>query len=117
MRFSRFKSLRRPEIYAVITSGGKQYKIEEDKNIVVEKIEGKEGDKITLSNVNLYSDGQKVKIGEPVLDKVTVEATIKKQFKGDKVIAFKQKAKKRYRRKVGSRPSLTLIHADKINIK
>jgi len=56
-------------------------------------------------------------VGKPTLNSITVEATIKKQFKGDKVIAFKQKAKKRYRRKVGSRPLLTLIHTDKITVK
>ena len=109
--------LRRPKIYAVITSGGKQYKVEEDKNIVVERIEGKEGEKVKLLSVNLLNDGKKVEIGKPVLDKVVVEATIKKQFKGDKVIAFKYNAKKRYRRKVGSRPLLTLLHTDKINVK
>jgi len=108
---------RRPEIYAIVTSGGKQYKVEEDKNIVVEKIEGKEGEKIKLSDVNLLSDGKKIIIGSPVIDKATVEATIKKQFKGDKVIAFKQKAKKRYRKKIGSRPLLTLLHTDKITVK
>lgn len=58
-----------------------------------------------------------MQVGKPLITGVAVEATIKKQFKGDKVIAFKQKAKKRYRRKVGSRPLLTLIHADKITVK
>jgi len=65
--------------------------------------------------VNLFSDGNNIEIGSPILDKVFVEATIMKQFKGDKVIAFKMKAKKRYRRKIGSRPFLTLLHPDKIN--
>jgi large subunit ribosomal protein L21 len=65
--------------------------------------------------VNLFSDGDKIEIGSPILDKVFVEATIMKQFKGDKVIAFKMKAKKRYRRKIGSRPFLTLLHPDKIS--
>jgi large subunit ribosomal protein L21 len=63
------------------------------------------------------SDGDKIKVGSPVIDKAFAEATIKKQFKGDKVIAFKHKAKKRYNRKVGSRPLLTLLHLDKINAK
>jgi large subunit ribosomal protein L21 len=105
---------RRLKIYAIITSGGKQYKVEENKDIVVERIEGKEGDKITLSEVNLISDGGKVKIGEPFLPKASVEATIKKQLKQDKVIAFKYKPKKRYRRKIGHRQLLTIIHLDKI---
>ena len=65
--------------------------------------------------MNLFSDGNNIEIGSPILDKVFVEATIMKQFKGDKVIAFKMKAKKRYRRKVGSRPFLTLLHPDKIS--
>ena len=111
------RELWRPKIYAIITSGGKQYKIEENKDIVVERIEGKEGDKITLSEVNFISDGDKVEIGSPLLPKATVKATIKKQIKGDKVIAFKYKPKKRYRRKVGHRQLLTILHLDKISIK
>lgn len=117
MHYICIRHLRRPKIYAVITSGGKQYKVEEDKNIVIERIEGKEGDKIKLSSVNLFSDGKKVEVGKPALDKVAVEATIMKQFKGDKVVAFKYKPKKRHRRKVGSRPLLTLLHTDKISLK
>jgi large subunit ribosomal protein L21 len=109
--------LRRLTIYAVITSGGKQYKVSENENIVIEGIEGKEGDRISFAEVNLLNDGQKVQIGKPVLDKVIVEATIKRQFKGDKVIAFKYKPKKRYRRKIGYRKPLTLLHMDKISIK
>lgn len=105
------------KIYAIITSGGKQYKIEENKDIVVERIEGKEGDKITLSEVNFISNGDKIEIGKPVLSKAAVKATIKKQIKGDKVIAFKYKAKKRYRRKVGHRQLLTILHLDKISAK
>jgi len=106
----------RNKIYAIITSGGKQYKVEENKDIVVERIEGKEGDKITLSEVNLISDGDKIEIGKPLVSKAAVKATIKKQIKGDKVIAFKYKPKKRYRRKVGHRQLLTILHLDKINV-
>jgi large subunit ribosomal protein L21 len=91
--------------------------VTENENIVVEGIEGKEGEKIQFLNVNLFSDGQKIEIGQPVLEKIVVEATIKKQFKGDKVIAFKYKPKKRYRRKVGYRKPLTLLHLDKIQVK
>ncbi len=63
----------------------------------------------------MISDGDKVEIGSPVLKNAYVEATIKKQFKGDKVIAFKYKPKKRYRRKVGYRSLLTLLHPLKIS--
>ena len=105
------------KIYAIITSGGKQYKVEENKDMVVERIEGKEGDKITLSDVNLFCNGDKIEVGKPLLKKAEVLATIKKQIKGDKVIAFKYKPKKRYRRKVGHRQLLTILHLDKINVK
>lgn len=67
--------------------------------------------------MNLLSDGKNIRIGNPTLDKVFVEATIKKQFKGDKVIAFKYKPKKRYRRKVGYRPLLTLLYFEKVSAK
>ena len=77
----------------------------------------KEGDKVTLKEVNLVSDGKKVEIGTPVIAKAEVKATIKKQIKQDKVIAFKYKPKKRYRRKVGHRQLLTVLHLDKINMK
>ena len=101
-------------IYAIITTGGKQYKIEENKDIVVGRIEGKEGDKVTIDQINLLSNEGKVKIGAPGVKNVKVEAAIKEQIKGDKVIAFKHKAKKRYNRKVGHRQLLTVLHLDKI---
>ena len=65
----------------------------------------------------MIGDGDKIEIGSPKIEKAIVEATIKKQFKGDKVIAFKFKAKKRYKRKVGHRQLLTLLHLEKINTK
>ncbi len=103
-------------IYAIISSGGKQYKVEEDKDIIMEKIEGEEGEKITLADVNMVSDGGKISVGTPKLSNVEVTATIKKQLKGDKVIAFKYKPKKRYHRKIGHRQLLTLLHLDKIKV-
>ncbi len=83
----------------------------------MERIEGKEGDEVTLSEVNLISDGDKIEIGNPLISKAAVNATIKKQIKGDKVIAFKYKPKKRYRRKVGHRQLLTILHLDRISLK
>ncbi len=83
-------------------------------DVIVERVEGNEGDKIEITDVNLFSDGTKVEVGFPTIKNVVVEATIKKHLKGDKVIAFKYKPKKRYRRKVGHRQLLTLLHFDKI---
>lgn len=102
------------KIYAIITTGGKQYKVEEKIDITVDRIEGKEGDKIVLDEVKLISDKGKLSIGLPGVKDAKVEATIKEQIKGDKVIAFKHKAKKRYHRKVGHRQLLTVLHLDKI---
>jgi large subunit ribosomal protein L21 len=85
-------------------------------NIVVEKVKGNEGDKIKITEVNLVNDGNKVLIGSPLLDNVVVEGTIKKHFKGDKVIAYKYKPKKGYHRKVGHRQQLTLLSLEKISI-
>ena len=65
----------------------------------------------------MVSDGDKIEIGSPNVEEAIVEAIIKKQFKGDKVIAFKFKAKKRYKRKVGHRQLLTLLHLEKISTK
>lgn len=105
------------KIYAIITSGGKQYKIEENQDIVVDYIQGKEGDKISIKDVNLISDGKKVQVGNPLVSSAQVEATIKEHIRADKVIAFKMKAKKRYKRKIGHRQSLTVIHTEKIKVK
>ena len=69
---------------------------------------------MTIEEINLLSNEGKVSIGAPGVKNAKVEATIKEQIKGDKVIAFKHKAKKRYNRKVGHRQLLTVIHLDKI---
>ena len=102
------------KIYAIITTGGKQYKVEEKTDIIVDRINGKKGDKITFDQVNMFSDKGKVTIGSPTVKNVKVEATIKDQIKGDKVIAYKYKAKKRYHRKVGHRQLLTVLQLNKI---
>lgn len=69
---------------------------------------------MTFEEINLLSNEGKVSIGSPGVKNARVEATIKEQIKGDKVIAFKHKAKKRYSRKVGHRQLLTVLHPDKI---
>ncbi len=109
--------IKEAKIYAIISTGGKQYKVEEDQDVVVDRIEGKKGDKIKIKEVNMVSDNGEVKIGNPVIDKAEVEATIKDHIKGDKLIAFKMKAKKRYKRKIGHRQPLTVLHLEKIKIK
>ena len=80
----------------------------------MDRIEGEKGDKVTLDQVSLFSDEGKATIGFPGVKNIKVEATIKEQIKGDKVIAYKHKPKKRYHRKVGHRQLLTVLHLDKI---
>jgi large subunit ribosomal protein L27 len=84
---------------------------------VVDYLEGSEGDKLNIKEVNLISDGDSIKVGNPLVDKAEVVATIKQQIKADKVIVFKMKSKKRYRRKIGHRQPLTVLHPEKIKIK
>ncbi len=109
--------IKEAKIYAIITTGGKQYKVKENQDIVVNRIDGKKGDKIKIKEVNMVSDDGNVKVGNPLINKAEVEATIKDHIKGDKVISFKMKSKKRYKRKVGHRQLLTVLHLEKIKLK
>ncbi len=101
-------------MYAVISSGGKQYKVEQGGIVRVEKLPGEVGTPVSFGNVLMLSDGEKVQIGKPVLDKVTVQGHIVEQGKAKKIIVFKYKRRKRYRRKQGHRQSFTAIKIDNI---
>ncbi len=101
-------------MYAVVESGGKQYKVQEGETLRVEKISGEVGSPVTFDKVLLFSDGDKVDIGKPVLKKTTVNGHIVQQGKTKKVIVFKYKRRKRYRRKQGHRQQYTAVQIDKI---
>jgi large subunit ribosomal protein L21 len=90
-------------IYVVIQLGSKQYLVKEGDKIVAEKIEIKEGETLTVKEVLLSYDGSKTEIGDPYLDKVTVELTADGIEKGEKIRIAKFKAKSRYRRVTGHR--------------
>ena len=103
-------------MYAIIKTGGKQYKVKNDDIVEVEKLEGEAGSKLTFSEVlAVGEEGESLKVGTPLLDGVKVEAEIVKQYRGPKLIAFKMKKRKGYRRKVGHRQSLTQIKISAIN--
>ena len=104
-------------MYAVVTSGGKQYKVQEGEILRVEKIPGDVGSSITFDQVLMVADGDKVNIGQPVLDDALVEGHIVEQGKGKKIIVFKYKRRKRYRRKQGHRQQFTAIKIDSIKAK
>ena len=96
-------------MYAVVTSGGKQYKVEEGETLRVEKIAGKVGSPVTFDRVLMVSDGADVSIGQPVLADAVVEGHIVEQGKTKKIIVFKYKRRKRYRRKQGHRQQYTTL--------
>lgn len=101
-------------MYAIIVTGGKQYKVEEGKSIFVEKLDAKQGDKVTFDKVVLVS-GDDTKIGTPFVDGAAVEGTVEKQGKEKKVVTFKYKPKKHTHTKQGHRQPYTKVTIDTIN--
>jgi large subunit ribosomal protein L21 len=102
-------------MYAVVKSGGKQYRVTLGDTIEVEKLEGGIGDTVTLTPVLLMGRGSEVTIGNPHLPNTHVEAQIVAQKRGDKIIIFKHKRRKNYRRKQGHRQYLTSLRITGIN--
>jgi large subunit ribosomal protein L21 len=101
-------------MYAVIESGGKQYRVQEGEILKVEKIPGDVDTPVTFDKVLMFSDGENVSVGKPVLDKATVSGHIVQQAKAKKIIVFKYKKRKRYRRKQGHRQEYTAVQIDSI---
>ncbi len=101
-------------MYAVIATGGKQYRVEEGQLLRVEKLEGDVGAKVAFDQVLLYSDGETVKIGQPKLAEVMVNGHIVNQGQSKKIIVFTYKRRKRYRRKQGHRQQFTAVLIDSI---
>jgi len=104
----------RKKIYAIIETGGKQYRVDPGQTIDVERLDAAEGSTVELDRVLLIADGDQVTIGTPTVDGAKVVATSKGSGKGDKVIVFKYKPKVRYRKKTGHRQQYTRLVIDKI---
>ncbi len=100
-------------MYAVVRTGGKQYRVAEGDRLRVERLNGNVGDKITLGEVLLVG-GDNVKVGAPLVAGAKVEATITAQDRGKKIIIFKFRRRKNYRRKSGHRQPFTGLHIDGI---
>ena len=100
-------------MYAVIETGGKQYRVQEGDVITVEKLNVEAGDVVTFDKVLVLGEGKDVKVGTPYLD-AAVTATAVENGKGKKVIIFKYKAKKDYRKKQGHRQPYTLVEITSI---
>ncbi len=101
-------------MYAIVESGGRQYRAEVGNSFVTEKLPHEVGEQIEMENVLLLADGEEVKIGQPTVEGVTVKATVVEQFRGKKIFVWKYKPKKRYRRRKGHRQSYTRLRVDEI---
>lgn len=102
-------------MYAVIKTGGKQYKVAAGEYLKVEKLEGEVGSKVIIDKVLVLADGDNVTIGSPLVNGAQVSATVIAQGKGDKVKIFKFNRRKHYRKSQGHRQSYTEIQIDDIN--
>ena len=101
-------------MYAVIKTGGKQYRVAKNDVIVVERLAGLAGDKIELDQVLMLDDGKAPTLGTPLVEGARVAATVLDQSRGDKIIVFKKKRRKNYRRTMGHRQELTVLRITEI---
>lgn len=101
-------------MYAIIESCGKQYKVSEGDVVFFEKLDTEEGKKVTFDKVCLVSNGEKIEIGSPYVKGFKVEGKVVAHGKGKKIIVYKYKAKKNYRRKQGHRQPYTKVEITSI---
>ncbi|MCW7755158.1 50S ribosomal protein L21 [Desulfobotulus sp. H1] len=101
--------------YAVVATGGKQYKVVEGETLRVEKIAGEVGAEVVLDSVLLVRVDDALKIGQPTLEGAAVHATIVEQDKAKKILVFKYKRRKRYRRMQGHRQPYTALRINRID--
>jgi large subunit ribosomal protein L21 len=102
-------------MYAVIETGGKQYRVQEGDVITIEKLNFEAGDKVTFDKVLVVGEGAEIKVGAPLVEGSNVEGTVVENGKAKKVIIFKYKSKKDYRKKRGHRQPYTMVKIEKIN--
>lgn len=101
-------------MYAVIKTGGKQYKVAVGQTVDVELMAASVGDLVELDNVLMLADGDNVEIGRPLVEDATVSATVVEHGRARKVIIFKYRPKQRYRRKKGHRQEYTRLRIEEI---
>ena len=102
-------------MYAVVVTGGKQYRVQEGDVIYVEKLDAEVESTIELDNILVLSNDEGLVVGKPVVEGAKVVATVLAQGKAKKIIVFKYKRKKDYRRKQGHRQPYTKLQIEKIN--
>ena len=101
-------------MYAIVEIAGQQFKVAQDQKVFVHRLAGEEGDTVTFNNVLLTADGEQITVGAPAIEGASVEAKISRHLKGDKVIVFKKKRRKGYKKKNGHRQYLTEIVIESI---
>ena len=102
-------------MYAVLMTGGKQYRVEAGSTLVVEKVGGEPGSSITFDRILLVGDGEDVRVGSPTVPGALVSATVLGEALGPKIVVFKFKQKVKYRRRTGHRQHLTRLRIDSIS--
>ena len=102
-------------MYAVVTTGGKQYRVEAGSELTIERLAADAGTSVTFDRVLLVGDGETVTIGTPIVDGATVNATVLGEALGPKLVIFKFKQKVKYRRKTGHRQHMTRVRIDEIS--
>lgn len=100
--------------YAIIETGGKQYLVSEGDSLLIEKVDIENQNEIVIDKVLAFSDGSQFKLGKPFLEGAKVTAKVIEHVKGPKIISFKKKRRKGYKRKVGHRQKLLKITIEKI---
>jgi large subunit ribosomal protein L21 len=103
-------------MYAVIRSGGKQYRVSPGQTIRLEKVAGEVGAKVELVDVLLVENDGSLQVGSPLVANAKVEATVVENDRAKKILVFKKKRKKQYRRTAGHRQDFTAIRIDKITV-
>ena len=103
-------------MYAVIRTGGKQYKVHENQILKVEKLEATEGSQVEFDDILMYSDGETITLGSPNVENASVKAHILDQGKDKKTVVFKYKRRKGFRRMKGHRQFYTQIKIDSIAV-
>jgi len=104
-----------PEMFAVVQIAGHQFKVSADQYLYVNRLPQAEGEVLTLEDVMLVADGNKVQIGKPYVKGATVQAKVLSHLKDDKVLVFKKKRRKGYKKTHGHRQYLTKIQIEAIN--
>jgi large subunit ribosomal protein L21 len=101
-------------MYAVIQTGGKQYRVSQGDLITIEKLEGAAGDRVEIASVLMIAEGNQVTVGAPALEHARVVGTIVRQDRGPKILIYKHKRRKGYQKRQGHRQSQTLLRVSEI---